>query len=717
MSLVSAYKTSLRHFEFKRYSLAIRTLEEAIAQVNTTEYLLIDRKTEYPKQLVIDSLYNLGVYFKELAESSITPKQKQLGDEATEHLQHSLGYFRKALGLQMDHQNAITNIVSIYTILCHYNQDNLEFCVRSLQDALFYEPKNPTIHYNLGFIFQKLNKLELSVIHYKLSIELAKRSDARSKKTEVENKRLCINSYYGLACVYKGIKQWPEALFYALNALKLNLTDPDVNNQLGIVYTEMRRTDLAAKAYATALKHYKTAFISADREFLQAEIYLNMGQMYSYNGDTTKSIDCYNKSLEHAPKFLLPFQNKIMNLNYIFDNIDDKMYVLNQHKLINKLLDVDSKEYSFDKQYWASPKINIGLVSGDYADHPVSFFLRGFLNTFDRSKFNVICYSEAVIDPSKLPKDVPVRVIRNVPSKAVADIIHKQDNIHILIDLAGHTALNRLNVFAFKPAPVQVTYLGYPNTTGLKTMDYRITDAKCDNEHSQKYYTETLAYLPKCFLNYTPDADSIPIQSNPAPFTKHGYITFGCFNRLNKVTSSVVKAWKKLLSDIPDARLVLKTKALINDGVAKAFLQQFEPSVRSRIKIVDCTVSHSDHMREYDNIDIALDTFPYSGTTTSCEALAMGVPVLTLRDSATHFHAQNVTASILENSGLGEYVCQSVDDFSKISLKLKGNDRKFWSELKQNTKRAFLHGAVCDATAFTLDLQSLFETMVREASK
>jgi predicted O-linked N-acetylglucosamine transferase (SPINDLY family) len=410
-----------------------------------------------------------------------------------------------------------------------------------------------------------------------------------------------------------------------------------------------------------------------------------------------------------------------MNLNYLFDQLEDKMYITNQHRLVNKLYKGvgDNPIYKFDKDFYNTSKINIGIISGDFVDHPVSFFISTFLKNFDNTRFNVTCYSECIINTGLYNKDLRFTTIKNLSAEQAADVIYK-DKVHVLFDLAGHTAFNRLDVFARKPSPIQITYIGYPFTTGLNEMNYRITDSVCDGDLSvsQKFYTERLVTLKNCFLCYDPTVMSNSGEGDKMLHKIHlrkrdGFINIGCFNRINKITEGVVKLFNDVLLGVPKARLILKTKALINKKVRENFIKRFNKSVQNRIKVLECTITHDDHLLTYNDIDIAIDTFPYSGTTTTCEALYMGVPVFSIYDNKFYFHPQNVSCSILKNSNLEEYIIGQDDNIiEKINgFAEKIDDIKFWDDLKNQTRSKFTSGLVCNKTEYMKNFQELIGTL------
>jgi predicted O-linked N-acetylglucosamine transferase (SPINDLY family) len=694
--------------------LAIQEYEKILNHIEVTDYLLLESTPIVPRDVYLEAFFNLGTLYKTIAETSLSHNEKKsLPTYENNLFQKALQAFIMMLRINFEDDLAVKQITSIYTTICFFVQNDTTSCMNILQQALLYAPNNETIHYNMGFLFQKMNKIELSVVHYKISLALCELK-VLQKQTTDELLKLQLNNYNGISSIYRAIKQWPEGLHYLLKAEKIDPRDPDIQNQLGVVYTEMRRTDLAEISYKKAIQNYKRTFISTDANFFLSELYLNYGHMHSYNGDNNAAIECYNKSLQISPKFALPFQNKIMNLSYLFDQLEDKQYILNQHKLVNKLYAKGNGQFKHSSNYFSTPKINIGIISGDFIDHPVSFFISTFLKNFDHTKFTVTCYSECIIDTSLFNSNLQFKIIKNMSAEQAATLIHA-DHIHILFDLAGHTAFNRLDVFALKPCPVQITYIGYPYSTGLNEMDYRITDGYCDKDDvSQPFYTEKLLYMKNCFLCYDPTVikkgstnnNNIPLLQ-PTPFLKNGYITIACFNRVNKITDSVIKIYNDILVKHSTVRFVFKTKALLNKTIKNKFINKFDKNVRKRITVLDCTISHEDHLLEYNKVDLAIDTFPYSGTTTSCEALYMGVPVFSLYDSTYYFHCQNVTASILKNSNLDYYVVHSIDDIHTKLDELSSKDSDFWINFKSDTRKHFLNGYVCNKTEYMKNFQEM----------
>ena len=285
-----------------------------------------------------------------------------------------------------------------------------------------------------------------------------------------------------------------------------------------------------------------------------------------------------------------------------------------------------------------------------------------------------------------------------------------EDGIDILVDLSGHTAGNRLPVFARRPAPVQVSYLGYPNTTGLEQIDYRLTDELADPVgESDRLHSESLMRLATGFLCYSPATDTPPVSE--APVLSNGFITFASFNNVTKVNESVVAAWAAILNGLPGSRLLLKSRQLADRGARRRLLELFyghgvEPP---RIQLRGGLLTRSEHLETYARVDIALDPFPYNGTTTTCEALWMGVPVIAL---AGQVHRGRVGASILHYSGLDELLAQDVDAYVHKALALAGDGQALVA-LRQSLRQRMASSTLMDAEAAVRDLENAYGEMWR----
>lgn len=358
-------------------------------------------------------------------------------------------------------------------------------------------------------------------------------------------------------------------------------------------------------------------------------------------------------------------------------------------------------------------KLRIGYVSPDLCLHPVSFFISPILAAHDKSNFEIVCYFngekfDAVSSMLQARSD-KWRNIFGAPDDAVAQMI-EADGIDILVDLAGHTVHHRTVLFARKTAPVQATYLGYACTTGLSTMDYRITDAYADPPGMTEHlHTEELVRLPSSFLAYEPPAGTPDVA--PPPCLKNGFISFGSFNAPRKLTKQVIKTWCRILLSVPNSRLVLKSRAFDEDACWERLLDETRlRGVESwRVVRLPYKPMMKDHLEQYAEIDIALDPWPYNGTTTTLEALWMGVPVVSLRGKA---HAGLVGASILRNVGFHETVARDEKEYVDACIVLANQERLH--HLRRMMRIHLQNSPIMDATGFTRGLEDAYRTMWRK---
>ena len=677
----------------------------------------------------------------------------------------SIAHLQKVLSIDPFNEAAkeLFKIVFIYLTIFNPNaKENLAL----LKNVLMIHPCDYQLQYNIGFMYQRLNDLENSLQHFKLSIgiiDLEIKLAESKLKTELESKKQledyitaikqfkikCLN---GIGGIYFSIQDRELANYYFFKALEILPNDPDINNQIGVVYTELRFTDKAIFHYNKGIENYKSAHISTDLDMLLASMYMNMGLAYCYEINYPKAIDCYNKALKYKPRLSLAYQNKLLDLNYISHLIDDPMYIANLHKNINKIYPLVINDYKVGcPQYKIKNeivkgklsktelinkkvKINIGLISGDFICHPVSYFLTGILKNINYDLFNVHCFSLKVVNITEQYPNIKWHVVKGTNPEELKKIIQSVDNgngIDILFDLASQTGDNRLDTFVLKPAPIQISYCGYANTSGLSNMDYHIVDKYTDSDgispgpgnivrpSTQKYYSEKLLFMDHCFLNYTSSLGTnmnIPeLELKEQPATKNNYLTIGTFNRYNKINDSVVNLWERILTKCPNVKFVIKTKEFLTDTLKEQFIKTWKnPDIfHKQVTILNYSDLYTGHLPDYNLMDIALDTFPYSGTTTSCEALLMGTPVLTLFDNTRGYHCQCVTSSLMINSDLPEYVVFSEDEFiNKVEYFSTHLDEL--KNLKKEVRNKFINGHVCDYTGFVNELEDKLIKVYRE---
>eukprot|EP00920_Eleutheroschizon_duboscqi_P032927 GHVT01079400.1.p1 GENE.GHVT01079400.1~~GHVT01079400.1.p1 ORF type:complete len:623 (+),score=137.03 GHVT01079400.1:139-1869(+) len=351
-------------------------------------------------------------------------------------------------------------------------------------------------------------------------------------------------------------------------------------------------------------------------------------------------------------------------------------------------------------------KLKLGLCGPDFCIHSVSYFTHGPLLHFNRENVHVTIYVQNVRedDKTRMFKGLADvwRPILGLSANAVCDLV-RQDEIDVLIDLAGHTAHNRLDVFACRPCPVQVTWIGYPNTTGLPTIDYRLSDSIADPENTIQQFSEKLVRLPgKCFLSYTPTSAVDEVAQLPAD--SNGFITFGAFNNIAKVGTQVIELWAQILLAVPHSRLLMKAKLFVQPEMQEDWVKRFTALgiEAHRIDLVPLVPDCTNHLKMYDAVDIALDTFPYAGTTTTCEAFLMGVPVVTLAGESCH--AQNVGASLCHAVGLEKLVAADIPQYLKLATEL-AHDVDRLRGIRASLRPQMMRSRLCDGARFTRSLE------------
>jgi predicted O-linked N-acetylglucosamine transferase (SPINDLY family) len=409
------------------------------------------------------------------------------------------------------------------------------------------------------------------------------------------------------------------------------------------------------------------------------------------------------------PKNAATFSNLLLAMIY-----DPK---INQSELTQKAIEFG--EIHGDPYLRARPlyntkdpdrRLKIGYISPDFREHAVNYFFENLLTYHDRQHFEIFGYSNNQRDDhvtEQLKKKFDHwRDIRFDNDDQIADLI-EQDSIDILIDLTGHTARNRLGVFARKPAPVQVTWLGYPSTTGLKAIDYRISDHYAEpNGMTEHYNVETLWRLPNMFCCYEVKRKDIPISTHP-PFEKNGYITFGCFNNFARVTEPTLKAWGQILSLLPDARLLLEILGIDKPDIKEKIIARLNAHGIPTDRLILEERKKTNQFVLYNRIDIALDPFPCCGGTNSMDAVYMGVPLITL--AGNHFLSR-LGVTILSNINMPEFITHSVDDYIKTSIALAKNHERLKS-LRHMMHQRVKDSAVYNAPQFAQDMEAAYRGM------
>lgn len=484
-------------------------------------------------------------------------------------------------------------------------------------------------------------------------------------------------------------------------AIALEPNRPEAHNILGHAFSLDANLAAARAAFQEALRLRPNYAAAHD----------NLGRLCKTEGLLEEAVVHYRAALLAKPT-PETHSNLLFALNFLADT--EPAEVLAEHRRWNELYAAQlAPTQRPPVRALAGRRLRIGYLSPDFNHHSVAYFIEPVLAAHDRTRVEVFCYA-SVHEPDYVTDRLRAtaehwRDIARLNDVAAAELI-RADQLDLLVDLAGHTARHRLLVMARRAAPVQATWIGYPNTTGLDAIDYRLTDAVSDPlGATEAWHSEKLVRLPANFSVYQPDTEAPAI--NVRTVAGDGAVTFGCFNNFAKVTPTVLALWAQLLGSLPDSRLLLKSRGLGDPSVVTRVQAIFSAAgvAPERITFNSAALSVRDHLSLYHGVDIALDPFPYNGTTTTCEALWMGVPIVTL---AGRTHAARVGASLLTHVGLPEWIAETPDDYLRVARDA-ALDTSRLAALRASLREKMRASPLCDAVGFTLTLE---ETFARIAS-
>ena len=418
-----------------------------------------------------------------------------------------------------------------------------------------------------------------------------------------------------------------------------------------------------------------------------------------------RRIQLFHKALALNPANILARMNSVFSLNYSPSaTVHD---IAKAHRDCGAWLDKSFHRQApaFNTPHDSNSRLRIGYLSSDFRNHSVAHFILPVLEQHDRNCFDVYLYynHEHVDEITRRAQGLAtqLRFVKPLPDADLRSVI-MADGIDILIDLNGYTRGNRLAVLAMRAAAVQMSWIGYPNTTGLSAVDFRIVDEVTDPpEYAQALSSEKLLYMPNVFSVYQPGVDLPDVT--PPPSLKSGYITFGSFNSIAKLNTALLHTWAEILHGVQNSRILLKNIALGYAVPGKEVLDAFAQLgiAAGRVELAGVVNSRQSHLGTFARVDISLDSFPYNGTTTTCESLIMGVPVLS---RAGKDHRSRVGASILAAVGLESLVKGSESGYIEAAIALAGNAAQLVS-LRADLRQRMLCSPLMDARTFTRELE------------
>ncbi|KAK6139963.1 hypothetical protein DH2020_026339 [Rehmannia glutinosa] len=523
-------------------------------------------------------------------------------------------------------QPAYYNLGVVYSEMMQYDT-----ALNCYEKAAIERPMYAEAYCNMGVIYKNRSDLESAIACYERCLtvspnfEIAKNNMAIAltdlgTKVKLEGdinhgvayykKALYYNWHYADAMYNLGVA-YGEMLKFDMMALSIKPNFSQSLNNLGVVYTVQGKMDAAASMIEKAIVANPT----------YAEAYNNLGVLYRDAGNISLAVEAYEQCLKIDPDSRNAGQctqqgskpNRLLAMNYINEGTDDKLYEAHR-EWGRRFMRLFPQYTSWDNIKDPERPLVIGYVSPDYFTHSVSYFIEAPLIYHDYANYKVVVYSAVVKADAKtnrfrdkvLKHGGTWRDIYGIDEKKVASLV-REDKVDILVELTGHTANNKLGMMACRPAPVQVTWIGYPNTTGLPTIDYRISDALADPVDTKQKHVEELVRLPDSFLCYTPSPEAGPVS--PAPALSNGFVTFGSFNNLAKITPRVLQVWARILCAVPNSRLIVKCKPFCCDSVRQQFLSTLEKlGLESlRVDLLPLIILNHDHMQAYSLMDIRIE--------------------------------------------------------------------------------------------------------------
>jgi protein O-GlcNAc transferase len=584
---------------------------------------------------------------------------------------------RQAIHLQPDYADAYNNLGNALKS-CGLIAEALDSYRRAIQ----IQPKYAQAYSNLGNVLKDLGQLDAAVAAYQEALRIVPDY---------------AEAYGNLGVALLTQEKWNQAEEACRKAIRLKPDFAEAYNTLSIVFQRLRQLDRAVDACREALR------IKPD----YAEAHNNLANALKDQGRIDAAMGEFRAAVQCEPGRVLFHSNLIVALH---------LHPGPNYPAIRKELANWNQWHAEPYKKFIKPHVNdrdpdrrlkIGYVSADFREHVSAFFLDPLLRSHDHEAFEIFCYAQ-ITKPDHLTRKFQSyadqwRIVAGLNDEQLAVQI-RRDDIDILVDLKLHTLDNRLLVFARKPAPIQVTWLGYPGSTGLDTIDYRLTDPWLDPpDLNDEFFSEQSVRLPDCFWCYDPLASEPPV--NELPVLKNGYVTFGCLNHSSKVNNKVLELWARMLEAAPNSRILLQAPRGQTRELLCARFQQNQIA-RERIGFVDFQ-PRLKYLKLFDQIDVSLDPFPYNGHTTSLDSFWMGVPVVTLVGQTAVGRAGR---SILTNIGLPELIANSPQEYVDIAVKLSG-DLSRLRELRSALRQRMQISPLMDAKRFALNVEFAYREM------
>jgi len=569
-----------------------------------------------------------------------------------------------------------------------FEQNKLDEAAACFRQAAIYKPDYAEAHNNLGVALHDLGRLDEAAASYRRALAL---------------KPDLVHLHYNLGITLKDLGALDEAAACFRRVLEGKPDYAEAHYNLGVILHEQDNPDEATACYRRALS------LQPDL----AEAHNNLGVIYREQGRLKEAVACYRRALALKPDYTEAHSNLLMCLNYLPD-LSVTEYLDEARRFGRKATEKVSRKFSEWTCAAEPDRLRIGMVSGDLRNHPVGYFLEKLLAEIDGSHIEIVAYPTTPQDDDLTarirPRFAAWQPLWGRNDEAAAKLIH-DDGVHILLDLAGHTRHNRLPVFAWKPAPIQVAWLGYFASTGLAEMDYLLADPITVPKNHQAHFTEKVWFLPDTRFCFSPPVVRGNFLVAPSPALRDGHITFGCFQDQAKINDEVLSVWGRILRAMPRARLRLQNRQLNSPQVREHLLHRLARNgIAPEQVMLEASVPREDYLAAHAHVDILLDTFPFSGGTTTCEALWMGVPTVTL---AGQTMVARQGSSLLTSVGLTDWIAINEEDYVAKAL-AHASDLEKLAWLRTGLRERILVSPLCDSSRFARNFETALWEMWRD---
>lgn len=658
------------------------------------------------------ALYNEGRFQDALMQGEILAKQfpnhalvpNLLGavNAAMGRSESSIASYTRALQINPEFAEAHNNLGVTLNAAGRAGE-----AVASFKEALRIKPDYAEAHYNLGIALDNLGEREEAIQEYRIVLEM--RPDFAEAYNNIGNalfalgdpdgsienyaKALSIEPHYAdahnnLGNVQCSIGDRESALASYKEALRIRPEYAEAHNNLGKLWSELGNPDEAVASYKRALELRPGI----------AEVHNNLGNSLCDLGELQEAVANFERALQINPDYADAHSNLLMCLQYDVD-VDAPS--------------LKGAHIQWDRQHGAcspTPKniddvtvrskypLKIGLVSPDFALHIIGFLTVRLLENADSRKLQFYCYSDRPAEDEYTRRFEKAshqwKRVYGLSDDELADQI-REDQIDILFDLTGHTANNRLTMFARKPSPVQISWAGYVGTTGLASIDYVLADRFHIPEGDDEHFVERVLRLPESYVCYDPPVHALPVSELPAH--ENGFVTFGCFSNPSKINGRLIENWSRILHETGDSRILLKYKGLDTPHNRERILSVFRRNGIGEQRVtIEGRAPHVEMLQRYHAVDIALDTVPYSGCVTTCEALWMGVPVVTIPGRT---FAGRHSYSHLSNVGCTYSIAKDYDEYVDIAASL-ARDLDRLNSIRRGLRQQLETSTLCDGSRF-----------------